>query len=152
MRTEKTVRNLLTAWESHDLSQTARLLAPSFSLTGLTSIPLSREEFLMFQRVYNEAFPNWKFNLSNIQVQGRQVHLTARIRATHAGVFDASKLGLAVPRIPPTGKARSWPVEHLACTVKSGKITHIDVETKPAGKLLGTLAWLGVELPTGLVI
>lgn len=151
MKAERAVRNLLAAWESHNLSQTARLLTPNFKLIGLTPKPLNREEFLMFQRVYNEAFPNWKFNLSDIEVQGHEVHLTAHVRATHAGVFDASKLGIAVPRIPPTGKARSWPVEYLTCNVKSGKITRIDIETRPAGKLLGTLAWLGVELPTGLV-
>jgi SnoaL-like domain len=147
MNTEKVVTDLLAAWEMHDLTKTVGLLADNFKLTGPAPKPLNKEAFLMFQRVHNEAFPDWKFNVSDLEAVDNEVYVTIRIRATHLGVYDVSKLGLSIPPIQPTGKSRSWPVEYLTCTVKNNKITHIEVTNGPDGGLMGTLAWLGVELP-----
>lgn len=60
MKIEKPVKELLAAWEAHDLTTTASLLADDFILTGAAPKSLNREAFLMFQRVHNQAFPDWK--------------------------------------------------------------------------------------------
>ena len=147
MKKEKVVNDFLAAWEAHDLTKTVGLLADNFKLIGPTLQPLSKEAFLMFQRVHNEAFPDWTFNVSDIQAIDNEVYVTIRIRATHKGVYDLSKLGLSIPPIPPTGKSRSWPVEYMTCVVKNNKITRIEVTKEPGGGVMGTLEWLGIELP-----
>lgn len=144
---EKIVRDLLAAWESCDLGETASLLADNFRLTGMTPKPLNKEAFLIFQRVHNEAFPDWKFNIIELETLNNEVYVTIRIRATHSGVFDVARLGIPVPPIQPTGKTRSWPVEYMTFTVKNGQITSLEVDAGPGGELIGSLEWLGVRLP-----
>jgi hypothetical protein len=144
---QQTILDLMTAWENHDLSKTAGLLANNFELTGIGPEPLYKDTFIMFQRVHNEAFPDWKFNVSEIRLDGHRVYLTFRVKATHSGIYDVSRLGIALPPIQPTAKARSWPEEHMICMVKSGKIRYMHIDTGPGGGLIGTLEWLGVKLP-----
>ena len=146
--TEKIAQELLVAWETRNLTRTVNLLDYDFVLIGLAPQPLSRETFLMFQRVHNEAFPDWKFNVSETRLEDNKVYLTTQITATHSGVYDLSKLGIALPPLLPTGRTRSWPVEHLTCIVKKGRITQMIVETGSTGGLIGTLEWLGINLPT----
>jgi hypothetical protein len=100
--TEKIAQELLTAWETRNLNRTANLLADDFELTGLAPQPLSRETFLMFQRVHNEAFPDWKFNVSETRVEGNKAYRTIQITATHSGIYDLSKLGIDLPPLLPT--------------------------------------------------
>jgi hypothetical protein len=105
----------------------------------------------MFQRVHNEAFPDWKFNVSETRVEGNKAYRTIQITATHSGIYDLSKLGIDLPPLLPTGHARSWPVEYLTCTVKKGRITQMMVETGPGGGLIGILEWLGIKLPATMM-
>ncbi len=147
MNIRKTVETVLSAWETHDLSQTARLLNHNFISIGMAPSPLPKEDFLMFQRIHNEAFPDWKFNIRETETQGNMVYLVFQVSATHTGVYDVSKLKLPLHPIQPTGKARWWPVQHMLCLVKDGKLTHMKIQAKPGGGLTGTLEWLGVQLP-----
>lgn len=147
MNIEKPVKDLLAAWEAHDLTKTASLLADNVKLTGAAPQPLNREAFLMFQRVHNEAFPDWKFNVIKLEAKGNEVYVIYRIRATHAGIYDLSKLGIAIGSIRPTGKYRTWPVEYMSCTVKNGKISQIEVETAPGDWVTGIIDWLVTRPP-----
>jgi hypothetical protein len=148
---EKIARELFTAWETHNLNRTVSLLAYDFVLTGMAPQPLFRETFLMFQRVHNEAFPDWRFNVSETRLNDNKVYLTTQITATHSGIYDLSKLGILLPPLMPTGHSRSWPVEHITCAVKKGRITQMEVETGPGGGLIGTLEWLGIKLPIAMM-
>ncbi|MCB0163322.1 MAG: hypothetical protein KDI79_03785 [Anaerolineae bacterium] len=150
MNIEKTVLKFLTAWERGSLSTTAALLDNHFELTGWTDQPLDRASFVMFQRIYNEAFPNWKFNVTELERHGHDLYLTCRIRATHTGRFDPSMLGLPLLPIEPTGRARLWPITYSVATVRHEKIVRFEIDTGPGGDLNGTLAWLNepVSAPT----
>jgi hypothetical protein len=148
---EKVAKDLLAAWETHNLNRTANLLAYEFELTGVAPQPLFVDTFLMFQRVHNEAFPDWKFNVSETRLEDNKVYLTTQITATHSGIYDLSKLGIVLPPVMPTGHFRTWPVEYITCTVKKGRITQMEVETGPEGGLIGTLAWLGIKLSTTMM-
>ena len=152
MNVEKIVNEALKAWEARDLNKTASLLADNFRMTGVTPKPVTKEAFLMFQRVHNEAFPDWKFNVSDMGARGNEVDVTYRIRATHTGVYDVSKLGIALPPVQPTGKTRTWPRETMTFTLKNGKITHVDIEIGAGGGVAGTLEWLGVKIPAGMLM
>jgi hypothetical protein len=126
---EKIVKDLLMAWEAHDLTQTANLLTDDFTLTGAAPQPLNRETFLMFQRVHNEAFPDWKFNVIELEARGHEVEVTCRINATHTGIYDLSKLDIAIGPIRPRGKSLRWPIDYMTCTVKNGRVSQIKVDT-----------------------
>jgi predicted ester cyclase len=142
-----TVEALLSAWETGDLSQTASLLIDNFEVTGAAPYPLTREEFVMFQRVHHEAFPDWTFHVSDIRVKGDKVYVTYRIRATHKGIYDLSKLGMMFQSIQPTGQSWPWSVEHMTCTVKNDKINEIRIDTAYGNWVKGIVEWLGIKLP-----
>jgi len=140
------VTTAMAAWETRDVGAAARLLADDFVLTGPAPDALGREAYLGFQAIHNEAFPNWKFNIQKTEEAGDTVKVTFQITAAHTGPYDVSKLGVPIPVIAPTGLSRSWPVEHLTATVKDGKITKLYLENSPAGGVMGTLQWLGVNV------
>ncbi|MCB0212032.1 MAG: DUF4440 domain-containing protein [Anaerolineae bacterium] len=144
---EKTVLKFLTAWERCNLSTTAALLDNCFQMSGWTEQPLDRASFVMFQRVYNEAFPNWQFNITELERHGHDIYLTYRVRATHTGRFDPAKLGLPILSIEPTGETRVWPITYSMITVRDEKIVRFEIDTGPGGDLNGTLAWLNALTP-----
>ena len=143
----ETAQALIAAWETRDVGTTARLLADDFILTGPSPAALGRDAYLGFQAIHNEAFPDWKFNVQQAEVNNGKVRFTIQITATHTGPYDVSKLGVPIPPIAPTGKSRSWPVEHMRVTVKEGRVRQIEVENEPGGGVVGTLEWLGVDVP-----
>lgn len=146
-----TVEALLTAWETGNLSQTASLLADSFRAIGPAPFPLTREDFVMFQRVHNEAFPDWTFNISRIEAKDDRIYVTCRIKATHIGSYDLSKLSLVFQSIQPTGKTWPWLAEDMIFTIKNSKITHIKINTVSENWVKGIVDWLGIKLPISTV-
>ena len=145
------VEALLTAWETGNLSQTVSLLTDDFKATGAAPYPLSREDFVMFQRVHNEAFPDWTFSVSNIEVEDDKIYVTCRIKATHTGIYDLSKLSLVFQSIQPTGKSWPWSVERMTYTVKNGKVSNLRIDTVSDNWIKGIVDWLGIKLPISTV-
>ena len=145
---EKTVLKFLMAWERCNLSTTAELLDNKFHLTGWTDEPLDRASFVMFQRTYNEAFPDWQFNVTELERHGHDLYLTYRAKATHTGRFDPTRLGLPLLPIEPSGRTRIWPVTYSVVTVEAEKIVRFEIDTGPGGDLNGTLAWLNEAVLT----
>jgi hypothetical protein len=148
MKVEKIVKDLFAAWEAHDLTKMASLLADNFKLTGAAPQPLNREAFLMFQRVHNEAFADWKFTVIELDATiGNEVDVIYYITATHTGSYDLSHLGMVMPPIQPSGKSLRWSIEHMTCTVKNGKISQLEVETTQGDWVTGIIEWLGAKPP-----
>jgi hypothetical protein len=139
----------MAAWEQGDLQSFKSLVADDFVFTGPAPVPLGTEQVLGFIQVHHAAFPDWKFNITETQVEGNTVRVAFQISATHTGVYDVRPLGVPVPPIPPTGKHRSWPKERLTAVVEGGKVKRIDVQPGEGGGVAGTLEWLGVALPAG---
>lgn len=147
MSTADVAKATLAAWEAGDPGQTARLLSDDFALTGPAPVPLDKQAFLLFQQIHNDAFADWKFNPQVVEEQNGRVKLGIQITATHTGTYDVSKLGLPVPPVPATGKRRQWPQEVLTFTIKDGLVTAVQVDSPPEGGVVGTLQWLGVDMP-----
>jgi predicted ester cyclase len=144
----ETATAVLTAWEERDPNRMERLLATDFVLTGPAPVPLNKQSFLMFQQVHNDAFADWQFNPHVLEDADGRVRLSVQITATHTGPYDVSKLGVPIPAVPTTGKRRQWPQEVLSFSVQNGQIAALHVDTTQDGGVLGTLAWLGIDLPS----
>jgi predicted ester cyclase len=139
---------VLTAWEERDPTRMASLLAADFVLTGPAPVPLNKQAFLVFQQVHNDAFADWQFNPHGEEEADGRVRLGVQITATHTGPYDVSKLGVPIPAVSATGKRRQWPQEILTFRVQNGEIAALHVDTTSDGGVLGTLAWLGIDLPS----
>lgn len=138
---------VLNSWEAGDVAGTASVLADDFMLFGAGPMPLNKQAFLAFQQVNTTAFADWKFNHRSVGSNGVSSCFVLQITATHTGPFDVSPLGLPVPAIPATGKRRQWPQESLTVKARDGQLVEAHLVLQPQGGIVGTLAWLGVEIP-----
>lgn len=148
--TIETALALIAAWENRDLNAAARLMTDDFALTGAAPVPLGKQQFLGFQAIHNEGFSDWQFNVREVAVDGQVVRLTYQISATHTGAYDVAKLGIPIPAIAATGLSRAWPVERMEIAVRGQSVAGIKVTDTPGAGVIGTLEWLGVELPAAV--
>lgn len=139
MKSEKLVKALLAAWEARDLNTTASLLADEFTITGAAPQSLTRATFLMFQRVHNEAFPDWKFNVIELKTKRNKIEVTCRISATHTGIYDLSKLGMSIGPILPRGKSLRWPLDYMTCIVENGRVSQVQIDTTSGDWVMGII-------------
>jgi hypothetical protein len=142
--TEEVVKAMMTAVDNGDMETAAGYLSADFTFSGPVPEPINKAQWVGLQRQLLVAFPDWSFNLSDVQVEGNIVTTTYQITGTHTGELDLSPMGL--PKIPATGKSISLPEEQARCTVEAGKIVEIHIDPNPAGGVTGTLSQLGVEI------
>lgn len=131
--------------EAKDTASAAELLTDDFTFSGPVPEPISGAEWLGMHDKLNAAFPDWKFNISDVHEHGDVVHITAQITGTHTGDLDLSPMGM--PTVPATGNAVQLPQEELDVAVVGDKIASISGEPVHGGGVMGILEQLGVELP-----
>lgn len=145
MNAEEITRAIFTAIESMDMDTVGSYLTDDFTFSGPVPEPISGEQWLGLQRQMSAAFPDWSFNLSDVQVTGNVARTTHQITGTHTGDLDLSAMGL--PVVPATGKAIKLPVEHADLTVEGGKVVRLHADVPADGGVPGLLQQLGVEMP-----
>lgn len=145
MNAEEITRAVMTAIEAGDMGTAAGYLSDDFVFSGPVPEPVSGEQWLGLQSLLLAAFPDWSFNLSDVQVTSNGARTTHQITGTHTGDLDLAPLGL--PVIPATGKSIKLPVEHAEVTIEGDKAVRLHAEVTPGGGVPGILQQLGVEMP-----
>jgi len=145
MNAEEITRKLFTAIESGDMDTAASYLSDDFVFSGPVPEPISGEQWLGLQRLLQAAFPDWSFNLTNVQVTGNVARTTHQITGTHTGDLDLSPMGM--PVVPATGKSVKLPVEHSDVTFEGDKAVRLHADVSAGGGVPGILQQLGVEMP-----
>jgi predicted ester cyclase len=133
------------ALESRDFEKAGSYLSDDFVFTGPVPQPVGKQEFLAIQRAVEDAFPDWSFNVHDVQEQGEKVTGAVKITGTHTRDLALPMPG--IPVIPATGKKLSMPEEHLEFNFKGEKIASLTSDNVPGGGLPGVLAQIGVQLP-----
>jgi len=145
MNAEEITRAMFAAHEAGDFDTVASYLSDDMVFSGPVPEPVSGEQWLGLSRLLSVAFPDWSFNLSDVQVTGNVARTTHQVTGTHTGDLDLSPLGM--PVVPATGKAIKLPEEHAEVTVEGGKVVRLHTDTPPGGGVPGILQQLGVEMP-----
>jgi predicted ester cyclase len=146
MNSAEITRKLMTAIESGDMATAASFMSDDFIFSGPVPEPISGEQWLGLQGLLLAAFPDWSFNLSDVQVTGNVARTTHQISGTHTGDLDLSPMGM--PVIPATGKKVKLPVEHAELTFEGGKAVRLHTDVPAGGGVPGILQQLGVQMPT----
>jgi predicted ester cyclase len=146
MNLAEITRKIYIAIESGDMATAASFLADDFVLSGPVPDPIGGEQWLGLQGLLLTAFPDWSFNLSDVQVTGNVARTTHQISGTHTGDLDLSPLGM--PVIPATGKKVRLPVEHADLTFEGGKAVRLHADVPADGGVPGIMQQLGVQMPT----
>ncbi|GHO94505.1 hypothetical protein KSF_045530 [Reticulibacter mediterranei] len=146
MRTVETVSALVTALQSGDLELAATLLSEDCVVSGFTPEPLKRDEFLALQSQLLAAMPDFSYNLSQIDAEGKNAHAFITITGTNTNNLELPEFGLR--SIPATGLQIVLPQVPSSWRVRHEAVVKIEMEEVPGGGLTGLLQQIGDELPT----
>ena len=139
------VKTFITALQSEDLGLAADHMTDEFEMTGWTTQPIGKNEFLAIQSELNSAMPDFSYNLSHEHKAEDVVKAFIRISGTHSQDLSLPTFGILL--IPYTGIAIDLPQVNAEFVLKNNKVTEMRVEPVAGGGLNGLLQQMGTELP-----
>ncbi|SRR5258708_3785201 len=143
MNPEQLIRESLGAFNARDEKKAFKDFASDLVVNGFTPQPIGLEEFKALNAANLAAFPDWHFEIKQMQAQGNKVTVTVQVSGTQKGPINLP----GMPSIAATGKKVSAP-DQFTCTVGAdNKLHQMDFESPPGGGFAGVLHQLGVQLP-----
>jgi predicted ester cyclase len=128
-----------------DLEQTkAHLTEDAVASGGVLPQPIPAMEAFNIIAGMKSAFPDLKFDVRQVTVNGNQATVNAEISGTNTGSLSLPLPGM--PSIPATGKKVSAP-DTFIVTVEGDKVSRLEVDSPSGGGLPAVLAQLGVNMP-----
>ena len=111
---------------------------------GVLPQPIPVMEAMNMMAGLSTAFPDLKFDIQRVTVNGDKATVDAKWSGTQSGTLSLPTPGM--PSIPPTGKKVSVKDTYIV-TVRGDKVSHMRVESPADGGIPGALAQLGVKTP-----
>jgi predicted ester cyclase len=143
MSVEQVARDLIM--NMTDVEKTkAHLTADAVASGGVLPKPMPALEAFKMIAGLKTAFPDLKFEVQQVTVNGNQATVKAQWSGTNTGPLSLPMPGM--PSVPPTGKKVSVK-DAFVVTVKGDKVSHLLVESPADGGIPAALAQLGVKMP-----
>ena len=111
---------------------------------GMLPQPVPLMESMQSMAGLTTAFPDFKFEVQQVTVNGNQATVKVHMSGTNTGAFNIGVPG--VPSIPATGKKVSVQDAFVA-TVQGDKVSALRIDSPAGGGLPAILAQLGVKMP-----
>ncbi len=111
---------------------------------GVLPQPMPAMEAFNLVAGLTTAFPDLKFEVEQVTVNGDQATVKATWGGTQTGTLDMGMPGM--PAVPPTGKKVSVKDTYIV-TVQGDKVSHLRVDSPADGGIPAMLAQLGVKMP-----
>jgi predicted ester cyclase len=122
----------------------AMLTADAMASGGVLPQPIPAMEAMKFMDGLTTAFPDLKFDVQQVTVNGNVATVKALWSGTNTGALSLPMPGM--PSVPPTGKKVSVKDTYIV-TVQGDKVSHMTVESPADGGIPAALAQLGVKMP-----
>lgn len=145
MDAAEATRKLFELIESRETGAAAEYLSDDFTFAGPVPDPIDAAAWLGLHDRLNAAFPDFSFNLRDVQQVGNTAQGTLQLSGTHSSDLDLSAIDL--PNVPATGKSFELPPESVTVTIEGEKITSVQAARVEGGGVMGILSQLGVEAP-----
>ena len=143
MSVEQVARDFITTMA--DPEKTKAFLTPdAMASGGVLPAPMPAMEAFGMVGGLNSGFPDLKFEVRQVTVNGNQATVNAQVSGTNTGSLSLPMPGM--PSIPPTGKKVSVPDSYIV-TVEGDKVSHLQVNSPADGGIPAMLAQLGVKMP-----
>jgi predicted ester cyclase len=144
MSTEQVARDLVTNMNNAEKLK-AMVTADAMASGGVLPQPVPMMEAMKVMSGLTIAFPDLKFNVQQVTVNGNQATVKAEWSGTNTGPLSLPMPG--VPTIPATGKKVSVKDTYIL-TVQGDKVSHMQVESPTDGGIPGAIAQLGLKIPS----
>jgi len=141
MSVEQVARDLVMNMTKGEKLKTM-VTADAMASGGILPQPIPMMESMKLLAGLTTAFPDLKFDIQQVTVNGNQAAVKAQWGGTQTGALSLP----GMPSIPPTGKKVSVKDAYVI-TVQGDKVSHIRVESPADGGIPAALAQLGVKMP-----
>ena len=141
MSVEQVARDLITMMTDVEKTK-ASLTADAMASGGVLPQPMPAMEAFNLIAGLMTAFPDLKFEVEQVTVNGNEATVKAHWGGTQSGELSLP----GMPSVPPTGKKVSVKDTYVV-TVQGDKVSHLRVESPADGGIPGVLAQLGVKMP-----
>ncbi len=122
------------------------MLAPgAMASGGVLPAPMPADQAFSMVSGLNAGFPDLKFDVQNVTVNGNDATVNATVSGTNTGTLQLPMPGM--PAIPPTGKKVSVPDSYVV-TVQGDKVTSMRVNSPANGGIPAMLSQLGIKMPS----
>lgn len=143
MTVEQVARDFIAAMGDPAKTQ-ARLTPDAVISGGILPQPLRGSDAIELMGALKTAFPDLKFDVRQVTVNGNQATVKADWTGTNTGALRLPLAG--APQFPPTGKRVSVPDTYLV-TVQGDKVSHLEIESPANGGIPAALSQIGVKIP-----
>jgi len=130
MNDAKTMNNMVTA--------------DAMASGGVLPQPIPIAEAMKVMDGLMTAFPDLKFEVQQVTVNGNQATVNAMWSGRNSGPLSLPMPGM--PAIPATGKTVSVKDTYIV-TVQGDKVSHMQMDSPADGGLPAALAQMGVKMP-----
>ena len=145
MSVEQVARDFITMMTDAEKTK-AFLTADAMASGGVLPQPLPAMEAFKLIGGLNAAFPDLKFVVQQVTVNGNQATVKAQVSGTNTGALSLAMPGMPTS-IPASGKKVSVKDAYVV-TVRGDKVSHLKVESPADGGIPAILAQIGVKIPT----
>jgi hypothetical protein len=129
----------------NDVSAAESYLTPdAVAAGGVLPQPIPAKEAIHLMSALNTAFPDLKFDIQNVTLEGDVATVQAIWSGTHNGPLNMPIPGM--PSIPPTGKQASVKDTYMV-TVQGDKVSRIEVNSPADGGIPAALGQIGFAVP-----
>ena len=144
MSVEQVARDLITMMTDVEATK-ARLTPDAMASGGVLPQPMPALEAFNIIAGLKTAFPDLKFEVEQVTVNGNQATVKTQVSGTNTGPLNLPMPGMP-SNIPPTGKKVSAK-DAFIVTVQGDKVSHLEVDSPADGGLPALLAQLGINMP-----
>ena len=123
----------------------ARLTADAMASGGVLPVPMPALEAFKIVAGLTSAFPDLKFDVERVTVNGNQAKVDVQVSGTNTGPLSLPMPGLP-ESIPPTGKKASAK-DAFIVTVQGDKVSRLEVDSPTGGGLPVLLSQIGINMP-----
>ena len=142
MSVEQVARDLVLNMNNEEKVE-SMLTADAMASGGVLPQPIPVKEAMKLMNGLTTAFPDLKFDVQQVTVNGNQATVNAQWSGTQTGALS---LMPGMPSIPPTGKKVSVKDTYII-TVQGDKVSHMQVDSPADGGIPAALEQLGVKMP-----
>ena len=144
MSVEQVARDFITTMTDQEKTE-ASLTADAMVSGGVLPEPMPAMQAFNLVAGLVTAFPDLKFEVGQVTVNGDQATVKATWGGTQTGTLDMGMPGM--PAVPPTGKKVSVNDTYVV-TVQGDKVSHLRVDSPADGGIPAMLAQIGVNMPS----
>jgi predicted ester cyclase len=144
MSVEQVARDFVATMTDEEKTK-AHLTPDAMVSGGVLPQPMPAMEAFKLIGAMMAAFPDLKFEVENVTVNGNQATVHLQLSGTNTGMLSIPLPGMS-GSIPPTGKKVSAK-DTFVVTVQGDQVSHMNVDSPAGGGLPAVLEQIGVKMP-----